>query len=193
MKKLSPSLIMLAVLGLSQGAQAANWLELQGNEPANAPTFKLWGFLQPTYTYNKADKISGLVGAPNTPYNGHYIIPNLVGPDSTDKQAFQFNRARLGVRGVLNPVDKRINYFVLLEAGRNALTREHSVVLSTISRVHAYASACSNCPPVKKRWCRYIPLSIMCIFPMSRTTCSMSARSGPSPLLQVAVTHRQGT
>ena len=138
MKKLSPSLIMLAVLGLSQGAQAANWLELQGNEPANAPTFKLWGFLQPTYTYNKADKISGLTGAPNTPYNGHYIIPNLVGPDSTDKQAFQFNRARLGVRGVLNPVDKRINYFVLLEAGKNALTREHSVVLSDASMTFNY-------------------------------------------------------
>ncbi len=138
MKKLSPSLIMLAVLGLSQGAQAANWLELQGNEPANAPTFKLWGFLQPTYTYNKADKISGLTGAQNTPYNGHYTIPNLVGPDSSDQQTFQFNRARLGVRGVLNPVDKRINYFVLLEAGRNAITREHSVVLSDASMTFNY-------------------------------------------------------
>ena len=137
MKKLSPSLIMLAVLGLSQGAQAANWLELQGNEPANAPTFKLWGFLQPTYTYNKADKITGLAGQA-IPYNGHYIIPNLVGPDSSDKQAFQFNRARLGVRGVLNPVDKRINYFVLLEAGKNAITREHSVVLSDASMTFNY-------------------------------------------------------
>jgi hypothetical protein len=139
MKKLSPSLIMLAILGLSQGAQAANWLELQGNEPANAQTFKLWGFLQPTYTYNKADKISGLVGPANTTaYNGHYTIPNLVGPDSSDKQTFQFNRARLGLRGVLNPVDKRINYFVLLEAGKNALTREHSVVLSDASMTFNY-------------------------------------------------------
>ena len=144
MKKLSPSLIMLAVLGLSQGAHAANWLELQGNEPANAPTFKLWGFLQPTYTYDKADKISGLIApaGPNatktTSYNGQYLIPNLVGPDSTDKQAFQFNRARLGLRGVLNPVDKRINYFILLEAGKNALTREHSVVLSDASMTFNY-------------------------------------------------------
>jgi hypothetical protein len=138
MKKLSPSLIMLAVLGLSQGAHAANWLEIQGNEPANAPTFKLWGFLQPTYTYNKADKISGLSGAQAAPFNGQYLIPNLVGPDSTDKQAFQFNRARLGLRGVLNPVDKRINYFVLLDAGKNAVTREHSVVLTDASMTFNY-------------------------------------------------------
>jgi hypothetical protein len=137
MKKFSPSLIMLAVLGLSQGAHAANWLQLQGNEPPNAPTFKLWGFLQPTYTYIDADKIKGL-GGQAAPYNGQYTIPNLVGPDSTSTDTFQFNRARLGLRGTLNPVDKRINYFVLLEAGKNILTREHSVVLSDASMTFNY-------------------------------------------------------
>jgi len=59
--------LLAACLPLS--AHAANWLQLQGNEPPQSPKFKLFGFLQPTYTYIDADPIAGLVGSASA-FNG---------------------------------------------------------------------------------------------------------------------------
>ncbi|MHB8982748.1 hypothetical protein [Thiobacillus sp.] len=91
--KLAPSLIMLAISGLSQTAEAANWVDLTASEPANAPIFKAWGFIQPTYTHIDADPLSGMGGAAASSANGKYQIQNQVGPAFENTDRFQLMRA----------------------------------------------------------------------------------------------------
>jgi len=98
-----PTLFFLLVMGMALDAHATNWLQVQGNEPLHSDYFfKFFGFMQPTYTYIDADPISGLDGVAVS-HNGKYIVPNLVGPDLDGTKVFQFNLARLGVRGNLVP------------------------------------------------------------------------------------------
>ena len=105
-----------AFLGLmlaSVNAFGANWLQLQGTEPEGAEQLaKVWGFVQVQYQDDKSD--------PNP--QGGYIPPKLIGPDWDSQSAFNVNRARIGVRGVAMPLDQKINYFLLLEMGNNAIT-----------------------------------------------------------------------
>lgn len=129
------TLASLVLATLPASALAANWLQLQGTEPPNSGHFKLFGFLQPTYTYVDADPIQGLAGAAAS-FNGQLTAPNRVGPDLEDNDELQFNRARIGVRG--NIIPDRINYFTLLEAGKNAITAEHDVVLTDASITFSY-------------------------------------------------------
>lgn len=119
--------LLAACLPLS--AQATNWLQLQGTEAPNSPKFKLFGFVQPTYTYIDADPISGLAGAAAA-FNGQRTIPNLVGPDLDSNHDQELLRARLGARGALSD---KVNYFVLTEAGRNAVTSEHEFMFTDAS------------------------------------------------------------
>lgn len=72
-------IVLLAAL-LPLSAQAANWLQIQGNEAPDSGHFKLFGFLQPTYITIDADPIQGLLGAA-APFNGQLTLPNRVGPD----------------------------------------------------------------------------------------------------------------
>ncbi|MFA5170691.1 MAG: hypothetical protein WC426_03915 [Sulfuriferula sp.] len=137
MKKNVLLLALISGFGIANVSHAADWMSVQGLEPANAGAYKLWGFIQPTYTYIQAQPISGL-GGTIAGYNGQQQIPNLVGPDLEHTQNIQLFRARLGVRGILKPVDNRINYFVLLEAGRNGVTRDQNVVLSDASMTFSY-------------------------------------------------------
>lgn len=127
MKITATATLLLAALPLT--AQASNWLQLQGNEPPKSPMFKLFGFVQPTYTYIDADPISGLLGGAAV-HNGKYTVPNLVGPDQDAKHDLEFFRARLGARGSLTD---KINYFVLTEAGRNAVTAQHEFMVTDAS------------------------------------------------------------
>jgi hypothetical protein len=126
--------LFLSCACLPVAAHATNWLQLQGTEPPNAPAFKLWGFLQPTYISVDANPISGLAG-PASGFNGKYTVPNLVGPDLNSNHRAQFFRARLGARGRLND---KIDYFVLGDAGRNAATAKHHVVLTDASVTFSY-------------------------------------------------------
>ena len=91
----------------------ANRLTLQGTEPAGAEKLaKVWGFVQVQYQNDQSD--------PNPA--GGYIPPKLIAPDWKSQSAFNVNRARIGVRGVAMPLDQKINYFMLLELGNNAIT-----------------------------------------------------------------------
>ena len=105
-----------ACLGLmmaSINAFGANWLQLQGTEPQGAERLaKVWGFVQVQYQDDKSD--------PNPA--GGYIPPKLIAPNWDSQSAFNVNRARIGVRGVAMPLDQKINYFLLLEMGNNAIT-----------------------------------------------------------------------
>ena len=107
------SLVWLVALCVSGTASAANWLMVQGTEPAgSADLARVWGFVQVQYQKDQSD--------PNPA--GGYIPPKLIGPNLDSQSAFNVNRARIGVRGVAMPLDSKINYFLLLEMGNNGIT-----------------------------------------------------------------------
>jgi len=112
-KSILASLVWLAALLASGPASAANWLMVQGTEPAgSADLARVWGFVQVQYQKDQSD--------PNP--TGGYIPPKLIGPNLDSQSAFNVNRARIGVRGVAMPLDSKINYFLLLEMGNNGIT-----------------------------------------------------------------------
>ena len=103
----------VGLLLASANSFGANWLTLQGTEPPGAEQLaKVWGFVQVQYQDDQSD--------PNPA--GGYIPPKLIAPDWESQSAFNVNRARIGVRGVAMPLDPKINYFLLLEMGNNAIT-----------------------------------------------------------------------
>lgn len=92
---------------------AANWLMLQGTEPeGQAPRVKVWGFVQAQYQNDRSDP------GPQ----GNLIPPKLIGPNLTSQSQFNINRARVGFRGTGMPLDTKVNYFMLVELGNNAIT-----------------------------------------------------------------------
>ncbi len=98
---------------LLPSAHAANWLMLQGTEPAGeAARAKVWGFIQAQYQNDSSDPNAG----------GGYIPPKLIGPNLDDQSGFNVNRARIGVRGTGFPLDSKVNYFILAELGNNGIT-----------------------------------------------------------------------
>jgi hypothetical protein len=111
----------------SCAAYATNWLQLQGNEAPSAPAFRVFGFIQPTYTWIEAEPVTTLQGAAAV-HNGKYSTLNLNWPDLQHPHQFQMMRAGLGVRGKFSD---EINYFVALDAGENGTTYYHDVVLTT--------------------------------------------------------------
>lgn len=115
-------------------ALATNWLQVQGNEAADAPGYRFSGFLQPTYTYIDAAPISGLQGA-TAANNGKYSVLNLNWPQLRSNSQFQFARAVANVRGSLND---NINYAVAGDAGQNGVTYYQDAVLTDASLTFNY-------------------------------------------------------
>lgn len=98
---------------------AADWLSLQGTEPAGAAArAKIWGFIQPQYTDMDGTKIKA------GPFVGQDAIFNVVRPDNDTESTFHLRRARLGVRGTGFPLDSNVNYFLLAEFGNNGITAQ---------------------------------------------------------------------
>jgi len=116
-------LALAGMLAFSVTANAANWLAVQGTEPAGAEDVaKVWGFVQVQYQDDSS--------SPNS--TGGFIPPKLIGPNLDTQSSFNVNRARIGVRGVAMPLDQKINYFLLLEMGNNGITEpEGSVAKAT--------------------------------------------------------------
>lgn len=106
--------------GGASTAEASNWILLQGTEPfGKAHTLQMWGFLQPTYRHiDDSEKIEHPGGI-----DGYRPIFNTLGPARDSSQSFSLFRARLGARGVMHPVNDKINYFFLAEFGQNGITR----------------------------------------------------------------------
>ncbi len=123
MKNLRSSRAALVAAGVfavwvSNPAYAANWLMLQGTEPeAAAARARIWGFIQPQFEHRGDSTLSA------GPFKGQDAVFNQVGPDLTNNDQFQLRRARLGVRGTAFPLDSDVNYFFLLEAGNNGVTK----------------------------------------------------------------------
>jgi hypothetical protein len=124
---------LLTVL-VSTSVGATNWLQLQGNEPPNAPAFRWGGFIQPTYTHIQASPVNGLQGAPAI-FNGRYSTLNLNWPSLSTPHQFQVLRAGMAMRGKLND---EVNFFLAADAGRNGSTLYTDAVLSDASLTFNY-------------------------------------------------------
>jgi len=113
-------IVLLAGLSIiSTPSYAANWLMLQGTEPASsAPRAKVWGFVQPEYQSTDGGTLPA-----GTPFAGQVMSPNAIRPDNKSTETFNLRRARIGVRGAGFPLDDKVNYFVLAEFGRNGITK----------------------------------------------------------------------
>lgn len=108
----------LALMMAASQTFAANWLQIQGTEPASsAARAKVWGFIQPEYQGTSGSEVAA--GG----WKGQDAAFNQIGPDLESDSNFQLRRARLGVRGVGLPLDSRVNYFLLIEAGNNGITK----------------------------------------------------------------------
>ncbi|ANJ67263.1 phosphate-selective porin O and P [Halothiobacillus diazotrophicus] len=111
-KFLALSALCAGMAAAMPSAHAANWIMLQGTEPAGtAPRADVWGFIQPTYSKDFS-----------SPYAGKYNPSKLIGPSLDSQSSFGIQRARIGVRGTGFPLDSKINYFLLTEFGDNVLT-----------------------------------------------------------------------
>ncbi|MGV6827191.1 MAG: porin [bacterium] len=91
---------------------------LQGTEPASSSArAKIWGFIQPEYQGTSGSELAA------GPWKGQDAAFNQIAPDLESDSNFQLRRARLGVRGTGFPLDSRVNYFLLVEAGNNGITK----------------------------------------------------------------------
>ena len=116
-KSLQVALTIATAGFMTMHAQAANWLMLQGTEEeGTAPRAKVWGFTQIQYQKDHSDPNAG----------NAYIPPKLIGPNLDSQEQFNVNRARLGVRGTGFPLDPNVNYFLLAEFGKNAITNANN-------------------------------------------------------------------
>ncbi|WP_455212323.1 porin [Kaarinaea lacus] len=110
--------VSVSALTISSNATAANWLMLQGTEPASAAErAKVWGFVQPEYQYTKGTELKA------GPWKDQAAQFNQIIPDLQTSSTFNIRRARIGVRGEGMPLDSKTNYFILAEMGNNGITR----------------------------------------------------------------------
>jgi hypothetical protein len=128
---------------------AADWLLLQGTEPAAASVpAHVFGFVQAGFMkdYSSANATGNV-----------YVPPKMLGPNLNAQSGFNVSHAQVGVRGTGFPLDDHINYFMLLEAGNTGLnntsTGKSGPVLTDASVTPASVSDCSRLP-VPMRPCR---------------------------------------
>jgi hypothetical protein len=126
MQQLNRLLASLSALSLfASGAYAMNWIYGAGTEPTAVvkdgtkvlntdTTPHFWGFLQVGYQKNYGTIAYTNSGANKTPFS--MLPPNL---DS--QSAFEVNRARLAVRGMIDK-ENTLNYFFMTEFGSNGIT-----------------------------------------------------------------------
>jgi len=109
--------VSVSAMTISTDASAANWLMLQGTEPASAAErMKMWGFIQAQYQKDYSKPCA------SAPCADQFIPPKLIGPNLESQEQFNVNRARIGARGTGFPLDSKVNYFILAEFGNNAIT-----------------------------------------------------------------------
>ncbi|MCB9676447.1 MAG: hypothetical protein H6737_15095 [Alphaproteobacteria bacterium] len=103
-------------------ALAADWLTLLGTEEGRKDEpVRVFGFVQP--------EVVGVVGGERV--NGERPLFNTVNGEAST--AFVIRRARLGARGSIPKTGQKVTYFILLEAGEVALTRDFPIVATDLS------------------------------------------------------------
>lgn len=110
--------VCLALALASPATQAANWLALQGTEPAGSmERARLWGFVQPEFQATDGTPLAA------GPFAGQPANFNQIPPGLDEHAEFLIRRARVGLRGNVLPQGGTLNYFLLLDAGDNGITR----------------------------------------------------------------------
>lgn len=106
-------------------ARAANWPMLLGTEEGRKETlFQPFGFMQLRVEATPfADEVTGLTSEALREHEGELAAFNL------ETAEFQVRRARLGARGFVPGTNRMVNYFLALEGGVNAATRDRGVIL----------------------------------------------------------------
>jgi hypothetical protein len=100
-------------------ASAVDWIMVQGTEPANASMpHQPFGFIQVKY-----EKDSSTANTSN-----QFVPPKLLGPNLNSQSGFNIFHAQLGLKGIAFPLDDRINYMVMMEAGNTALSQNGPVL-----------------------------------------------------------------
>jgi len=123
--KLSLAISATMLVLFSQQALAVDWPALQGLEgKKKEKDMKLWGFLQPDFSYTKGTDLKA------GPWAGQEATFNRIAPGKTT-DTFNVRRARLGLRGQLDY--NKINYFFLSEFGNNGITQEGGAQLTDAS------------------------------------------------------------
>ncbi|RDH85722.1 MAG: porin [endosymbiont of Galathealinum brachiosum] len=113
--------VLFCIFSLSKPVFAANWVELQGVEKKGSePTLKIIGFIQPEWQKTDGTKIQ------DGPWQGQNAVFNVIRPRLEDNSDGSLFRARLAAKGRIN---QYINYFTMVDAGNNALTRNVDTLL----------------------------------------------------------------
>ena len=111
-------------------AQAADWLEIHGELPADAPaTPKVGGFLQLVGEGIAGGEAVPAIDGPLAAFEGERATFNTVGPGDA-QWGYSVRRARFFFRGVVPKSDQRVSYALSAEFGDNQLTRMEPVVLT---------------------------------------------------------------
>lgn len=119
---------------------------LQGTEHPLSPSYKLWGFIQPAFSYDTSENLSGLtIGPPDfSPNNEKRLASTSISPWFEDNRELHIRRARFGARGIFtgalrNRFTAKMNYFTLFEVAPNLMTydpfgeRKRAVALDHLS------------------------------------------------------------
>ena len=132
-KNLIPAYVIVVFICLinMSSAIAVNWLMLQGTEHPFAPEHKFLALIQPAYTYDTSDNLSGLTDSPGPPdfssNNGERLAITSVSPWFDDNNKFHIRRAKFGVRGIFTGTlrsrfTSKMNYLALFEVAPNLMT-----------------------------------------------------------------------
>ena len=126
-----PVTVAFIFLFNTTSAIAVNWLMLQGTEHPFAAEHKFLGFIQPAYTYDTSDELSGLTNSPGPAdfslNNGERLAITSVSPWFENNSRVHIRRAKFGVRGIFtgalrNRFTAKMNYFTLIEVAPNLMT-----------------------------------------------------------------------
>jgi hypothetical protein len=117
-------------------AFSADGLIIGGTEEGRPDqTLSFFGFIQPTMDFMLGAPVSGLESAGLQSHNGDRALFNLAHGGPVALTVF---RARIGLRGSAANTHRKVNYFLLFEAGENALTRTQRFVPTDLSVTFSY-------------------------------------------------------
>ena len=108
--------LIISTVLTSSVVSAKDWVMLQGTEPVKNIDLKTLLFLQPSFFYTKGSLLSA------GPFKGEKGIFNLNGPDFRSSTEFYNARGLALIRGFVPKTNKKINFFGMLDFGKNLLT-----------------------------------------------------------------------
>ena len=108
--------LILSTVLTSSVTNAKDWVMLQGTESSKSNELRTLLFLQPSFSYTKGSPLSA------GPFKGEPGIFNLNGPNFRSSMEFYNTRGLALVRGFIPKTNKKINFFGMLDFGKNLLT-----------------------------------------------------------------------